>query len=412
MMTTKTITFLLFLFHSDLTLDYNEYKVDKLAASIVAYKYLKLIGQKDSELAKKTKNVILQRYYVIVSMLDSLIKEKKPSNIKLLAYVTQVLIDAKDIIAIEEIFIHKNLNYIKNQMKNGSYPYYEKSEFRRAVGLESVKALILTAYVVKPFLKNKELREKYKNEIRESMDFLYRSKSKFVHNHEKIIVAHTFAISGNTTIAAELINNLTAKYEISIFAKHKSLYVENISYLSQIKIILGTDPIDHIKWLMNRRNPNGGFYSPYETTLALQTFYEYEKYIRSKKNHVNNLIFEINGKKYEMSNEISVEIIEGITSTSKIKASGNGLGYASITCENCKEEVNKRSTIFKGNIISRKLKNNDIRVTSNIIMESLEFINVTNLVIIEFHSPSGYQFTKNSSKVGDIVVSIFCLLFE
>jgi hypothetical protein len=105
-------------------------------------------------------------------------------------------------------------------------------------------------------------------------------KDNFKGDHIYSLTAYAYALAGDHQAAFEILNkkiNHGYKSE-NRFKKHYSMYVQAMSYIILTKTLIGQDPKEQVEWLLEYRNADGAFYSPFDTVLALQALYEYTKY--------------------------------------------------------------------------------------------------------------------------------------
>lgn len=366
-----------------------EYKLDKFTASIIDYNFLKLVDNENKELSEK-KSIVEENYKNLIPDLSPILNREIPLNIRDLAYIVNVLVDAKKVVTVDESFIHKSFEIIEEvQLDNGSFPYDKSQDLRRDISTDTAKQQSTIAMVIIALSKDVVLKEKYVKLFTKCIDSL--KKQTLTHDFEKVFIAYAYACSEQFNDAEIHLKSIKKNYLRSLFVEHKPMFVEIVSYIIMTKILLDKDPIEEVSWILSKRSADGGFYSPHDTVLALQALYSYIE--NSKIDYSNfGIEFSLNGIKGDFSNpfEKKVQVAE-FASQFDFVANSN-LGYAVAYDETINKMENK---VYEKFMICSQLKivgDSRIEVTVNVTNKRL---NATNLVMVEVKLPSGYVYTNH-----------------
>ncbi|KAL7011095.1 hypothetical protein ACKWTF_014088 [Chironomus riparius] len=238
-------------------------KIYKFTASIIKYKYLEKVSKNSSKIANILKEMKLE-YQELLRILKNLTKPDAKSNLKLIAYIADALLDAREIITIDEKAIIDSLDYLaRKQNYDGYFPYNSDVDSRRDIGSQGFQIQTQTALIILPFLKDQQLKTQYQSLVTKAIKKLTDSLSEASNDYEKVIIANALSQNGDRNVLTKF--TLKHNYQISSFLKHKPMFVEIVSYLITLK---SSDADNELKWLLNEMNMNNGFYSPYDAILA------------------------------------------------------------------------------------------------------------------------------------------------
>lgn len=340
---------------SPISYGYSDYKISRFTVSILIYKYF---NNSDSEQSKSALEALKLDYQEALNLLHYFLNKPSPFDLRLLTSITKNLIDAKELITVDETAIKDGLEFLaRHQEADGSFKYTRFYDHRRDIGADKFQKHILTAHVVSTFLKDDSIKSQYQLEVEKSLEFLNGSQDEFKNDYEKSIVAYVMAMDGNAEDSRNLVSSITGNYKtFTNRPKHFSMYVEIASYLAMTKILNGDDPQEEVDWLLSKRNENGRFYSAYDTVLAMQALFE------AGQLEIDDFV---NGSELEVKSEPS--------------------GFTVDT------EVHKTEE--------------NLTVVTVIVRINWKDVQFTNLIVIEVQLPTGYDYVAHE-KVKHIRVSI------
>lgn len=381
----------------------DELKISKLAASVIAYKYLTTNGLSSNELATNVLNKLWLNYQESISVLQKILSRNEPYDLKLAAYIAQVFIDAQEVIEIGTHSIIKCLEFIKKHQQNdGSFSFKANDEVRNEIGSEQSKTNIIASLALLAFTKDKNLQEGFKNDTKLSMDYLKLKANSFSTDYEKAIAAYVFALNNEQATSRNLLSKISQQLSSLTNQLHKAMNTETVSHIILTKIILNIDPQTEIKWLMEQRNADGGFYSSHDTVLGLQALNAYSKFKNIKP---PNLGIKVNSRTTLQMSYLLDERVEEISGTSlSIQISGSGYGYAVLYHESDLSTTSQTNYFGMSNEISIP-NSNEIRLTIKFASSPTNVQN-TKLVIVKAQLPRGYQYVGHEGGK-NIIVSKF-----
>lgn len=348
-----------------------------------------------------------ESYNAVAIDLLPIIKQKNPSNIRLIAHAAETLTDALEFIEVDLDLFYECLDFIKyHQKRDGSFPYDENLNLRRGLGSPKFQQVLLVTKVLQAF-KDSEVKEQYKDEVKKSIEYLTISKKLFKNDYEKILAAYSFAIHGDLESARDLIYKISCNFLTrTLYSKHKSMFVEIASYTILTKVLLNADAKNEVRWLMSQRNADGGFYSPHDTVLGLRALYEFSKYAKETGlmsiNDTQNNKMACNTLNIPQTN-LDYEDPEGHGSIPY------NLTYSIIYQET---DMISNSKFFKTCAEMKAINVNSIKINLSIEFNPSEQIVVSNLVVAEIRLPTGYEFIKKDGFNNLVSFNQRCLFFE
>ncbi|XP_070504987.1 thioester-containing protein 1 allele R1-like [Chironomus tepperi] len=376
--------------------DYDELKVDMLAASIVFYKFLSKINQLETDLGQKVTNDLKNYKLETERILQKEIKQNSSSNIRLISYAAQVIIDSKEFLEINEELLKTAANFMmKFQNDDGSFPYDKSSSYRIDMGTRNAQVQIQTTFIILPFLKDLNLRTIHRDKIAKTLNYFRSLESKNLKNdYEKVLIAQVYSLYGDNETSNRFLKNINSSYKIATLKKLKSFLVETVSAIIITKLRLNKDPVEEIKWLISQRQRNGEFYSPYSSVLALQALYEFLKFknfpsskfkIRINTERIKNIIH----------NNLDKTHIQVHNKDFDFYAIDQGMSYASVE-HKTSNNIHRMYFDVKHNLTKFEDGSYNIQIDVNIIGSRLFYFRTVNFLIVEVKIPSGYKFDKIS----------------
>ncbi|XP_070504845.1 CD109 antigen-like isoform X2 [Chironomus tepperi] len=248
----------------------DEDKILKLGTEVVIYKFLKNLGLETSPKASTALTNVRNYYNESKLILDSLIQSKS-NNIGLVALIADIMNDASTIIDVDFSLIDNSLTFIKNKsLENSIFPYNVDFDNRRDINPQ-LREFIQAILITKTGLRRKIEQIFFNAALR---DFSVNRG-----DHFNAILAYAHASNGQYKEAITFLYNVNpANIKTGLHQREFSIYVETISYVILTKIILNLDPRLEVIVLLEHRQPEGGFYSPYDTYLALSALSAFSKY--------------------------------------------------------------------------------------------------------------------------------------
>jgi len=387
----------------------DEEKVLKFTAATVSLKFLKTINKPSKEQSQKLEKLMSDMfvgYQEALSILDKISQPNDSCNSTWLAALTvQVLIDAQHFIEVDQNVIKKALTFIDSQRYDDSddgFIYNDICDYRREISTVD-RELVSTVEILMAFLKDLKIRQKFKTEVKNSIKYLksetMQEYLKSAKDYPKVLVAYALALNDDKDGAKELLNGMDYKFLRTNRPQFYSQFHEIASYNILTKIILNLDPQDEVKWLLERRSADGGFYSPYNTVLALKAFYEYSKY---KNLHSVDLKISSNQIGKSITNPVDSHVIE-LKKRQMLRVEGEGVGYVHIYKEFVHEPKNT-SEYFLLNAFRTDERNDHMKLDVTLSLNGTSA--VTNLLVLEVELPRGFKFVNHNLKE-NLLVSKF-----
>jgi hypothetical protein len=254
---------------------------------------------------------------------------------------------------------------------------------------------INTAKIITVFIKDHKVNSNYKEEIDKTFMILEDDMKKMTFNdYERSIMAYNYALYGNSNTSKIHINKINCNFleQKKSFIKHKSMFIEIASYLILTKVLINEDPQNEVKWLLSQRSPDGRFYSPHDTVLALRALLEFSKYAATS--GLNLDIEGVQTKKFACNIQTAeYSALHGHEPESLQKQSYR-FSY-SIDYE--KSDLANGAAFFNTTKKLKKINETLIEINLDFKFNGLENTPETNLVIVEVRLPTGYKFIKLNS---------------
>ncbi|XP_070504839.1 CD109 antigen-like [Chironomus tepperi] len=355
-----------------------EEKMLKFATSITIYEFTDLDGFENDKIKTKANNDMIKGYQEALLILQDIIKNNEPSKIWFASYITGILIDASEYITIDPKIINDSLDYIKKHVNSRNHLNFNRlDDLRRDIDGGANQKTVHSALIACTLIKKKD---KFGSEISKLISDIKRNKGTGA--YVRSIVAYTLALNGDTEGAKDVIKDLKPDFEKDK-PKDKSMHVEYLSYMTLTKLIINEDPKAYVELMIKKhRHANGGFYSPYDTTLGLRALYEYTKY---KSISTVNSQCTIGRNTSYLNQFDSVKF--GVNKGDKIKFNGDALAYATVY-----SNVRKKDSTKLYNI------NVEIKEDSEELKMTVDFKYIpkpdnpfeTNQVVLEVEIPRGY----------------------
>lgn len=378
----------------------DEEKLTKFAAAFIHVQYLQFIRLTNNVRNEKATSDLNVGYQETLAILQKYLEKGDTNSLRIIAFSTQLLIEAQKYFEVDQSLIENSLNFIiKQQKSDGSFPYNFHSDPRHDMGTQKFRHVVFTALITSTFLKNDKINAQYQREVEKSLNYLKAYHNLFDNDHVKAIASYVFATSGDLATARMTESSLRNSFLISSHTKHKSMFVEIVSYKILTKIIFNEDARSDVEWLIRQRNADGGFISPYDTFLALKALFEYTK---MKHPGTQNVYVDIDHQPFMMVEleQFVPKKLEISQNAHSLKFQGQGLMYVNVYYENIQQfsssdkfKISPSFLHFSNNIL-------DMKVSVELIMKDLER---TNFAVIEVQLPSGYRFLSYESKSAVVI---------
>ncbi|KAL7012099.1 hypothetical protein ACKWTF_014631 [Chironomus riparius] len=373
---------------------YKESKINLLSASITFYKFLKAINKSEIELGKKIFKDLEKGRDFATELLEAEIELKSPSNIRVVAYAAQALIDCKEFLKIDEELVKAAASLImSHQNSDGSFPYDEMSSYRVDIGSRSAQVQIQTSIVILLFIKDPELKDIHHEKISKTLNYFNTLKPEDLHNdYEIVLIAHVFSVNDDDEASQFFLKKYKASHVNATLQKHKSMFVETISTLIMTKILLYEDPKEEVKWLIEQRSTDGGFYSPYSTALALQALYEYTKFRNFPQTNLD--IYVNNTLKGRLDSCLDSKHIEIDSKKFSFSTTNKVLLYLSEHKENSPQKSNGQFFNVTNDVKNEGNGKYKINIKVRILGTIKIYFKTVNFMMIEVEIPNGYKLDK------------------
>jgi CD109 antigen len=344
---------------------------------------------------------------------------EKSDSIWLTAYVLKCLGHVKHLIPINDVHIHEAMNFLKSkQSANGSYREHGPLSNRRIQG-GLTDNVALGAYVAIAFLENPDYNFKYQNVIDKALDFTDKNVISMQDNY--VIAISTYAlVLGKHKSAKTLLDHLkllaVVEEDLMYWEKEVGLSrsestdaglpikIETAAYalLAFSKFGDEISALAIMKFLVSKRNAEGGFYSTQDTVIGLQALAEIAKihYTSNVNMHIK-LSFASEKKIFEVtnSNNLALQNFEFPNQIRSVTVNANGTGKAIL---NIWSTFNMNSFVpskaFKLSLTVLAAKNGGIfYLTACVKYLPNENHVVSNMAVMEIALPSGYVYDSEST---------------
>uniref|UniRef100_A0A4D5R9R7 TEP1-F n=1 Tax=Scolopendra viridis TaxID=118503 RepID=A0A4D5R9R7_SCOVI len=374
----------------------------------------------------------------------------KAGSTWLTAFVVKSFIQAKKYITIDENVIHSSLSWLsRQQFLNGSFPEVG-TVFHKAMQGGSSHGLGLTAYVLSAFLESKvngldSSKELVDSVISSSLEILEKDLDDIESDYDLVFVTYVLhlANSSNKDVAFQKMNERSKTIEdtkfwsmplpevnqsdpFAYYNRPRSVDVEMTSYAlltySLRNMIAEGLPI--MRWLLTKRNANGGFESTQDTVVGIQALAQYAKRISAgaDSNIQVKFSYKEGEKELTLTKENALilhrEQIPGNIREIDISATGKGLGILQVSWSYNILTVQEHPAFDVSTEINTENNELTVKACAKYIYENE---GESNMAVMEIGLPSGYVADKEhlpaidetklikrvETKDGDTVVVIY-----
>uniref|UniRef100_A0A646QE55 TEP1-F n=1 Tax=Hemiscolopendra marginata TaxID=943146 RepID=A0A646QE55_9MYRI len=374
----------------------------------------------------------------------------KDGSTWLTAFVAKSFIQARNYITIDENVIHSSLSWLsRQQFSNGSFPEVG-TVFHKAMQGGSSQGLGLTAYVLSAFLESKvngldSSKELVDSVISGSLEILEKDFDTFESDYDLVFITYVLhlANSSNKDVAFQKMNErsktigdtkfwsmplpeVNQSDPFAYYNRPRSVDVEMTSYAlltySLRNMIAEGLPI--MRWLLTKRNANGGFESTQDTVVGIQALAQYAKKISAGADSNVQVTFSYKDDKKELTltkeNALILhrEQIPGDVREIDISATGKGLGILQVSWSYNILTVQEHPAFD----VSTEINSVDNELTVKACTKyTYENEGESNMAVMEIGFPSGYVADKEhlptvdeakmikrvETKDGDTVIVIY-----
>lgn len=257
--------------------------------------YKQILWSRISEGDKKGAFSIWGQSYSIFTSSDGSISSNSSRDVQdssdsiwLTAYISKCLGKAKHLIQIDDLVIFDALDYLsRSQADNGSFPETGHVSYPSRQ-TQSSEGFPLTAFTVIAFLENRGYVARFNATIEKALNYLDENQSKIQGNYALAMVAYAMTMAsvalpnrGSETakqLLESLRDNAITEGEIMHWenstdtssrneSTSEAVKVEIAAYaiLSHVKLDLINEALPIVRWLVSRRNSDGGFSSTQDT---------------------------------------------------------------------------------------------------------------------------------------------------
>ncbi|XP_073541249.1 alpha-1-macroglobulin-like [Phyllobates terribilis] len=264
-----------------------------------------------------------------------------PPNLWITALVAKAFISAKDWMYINEYHIREAVTWIQSaQLPDGCFSHegYHFNYEMKADNNVARTAYILISLLEHPGTYTGNIVENALRCLRKSMD-------RFTSVYTMALLAYAFTLSGDSELRHQTLRKLDQIAVKKGGTKHwetKAYRVSDLEISSYVLLALLSDNstikhqeecADISRWIVTHQNPDGGFSSSQDTTVALQALAKYAKLINNKKGDSTVIIRSKSGFEkivhVNKSNSLLVQMVDlpEITGDYTVSATGDGFVY-------------------------------------------------------------------------------------
>lgn len=388
-----------------------EEKLSHLNLAILAYNFLKDSNYiHEAQIALKT----VKKYYNLIfkaykeKSLFNMWPNKPSESVWFAAYIVQVLSDARDVIEMSHQSVNQIINEAyefiqKRQDKEGFFDDKNYTNYRCVSG--SANKNYLTSYVSLAFLKNKAtLKASFKVSLNKAINYLKSAITTY--DYDRVISSFALLIDGGNAKEEEknfklVEHNYASKdadnLNIGVFIEVASF--ETLYCLRKNNINGALKPIT---WLMKIREKNGGFLSTYNSAIALNAIYEYNRAIgfNTETNAQVQIMSISEIKSFNLTNKFELKeynLKDDVTNrTVDFTFEGKGLMYCGLWYQYEVEFNNEDQKIFVTNLSIKNLNASNIKQIEIEVKLTSRVSTVPPPIVIEVSLPSGYDYQQNS----------------
>jgi CD109 antigen len=394
--------------------------------NIVVMDYLTTLNKLTPEIESKAKKYLESGYQRELTYkhddgsYSAFGKSDKSGSTWLTAFVAKSFSQAAKYILVDEEIITQALDFLVNiQLQDGSFPEVGHVSHKAMQGGTS-EGIALTAYTLITFLENQNLAGKYEKPIEKALDFIVRRSESITDDYSLAVLSFALHLSDRDEAKIVLkkldlssikgngmmhwkAESLTVINQNSWEIQPDSLDIELTSYalLSYIKAGRDEESLAIMKWLISKRNSNGGFVSTQDTVVGLQALSNLAKKIIVTKNDITMKLKDDQGKETEIVlNELNALILQKFQLSSnvqkiEVKAKGRGFSILQISYKyNINDAVSSPRFLLDPKVVTSDKNSMVLSVCVNFLPD--KSVDKSNMAVMEVEFPSGFAFDTDS----------------
>ncbi|XP_011185796.2 thioester-containing protein 1 allele R1 [Zeugodacus cucurbitae] len=327
-----------------------------------------------------------------------------PGNTWLTSYVIRIFNEAKSYIYVDENIIKNGLNFLRSKQEaDGSF-----REDGSLYDFVTLNKLSVTASVVLTFLENKQYLDQYKKVIDDGIKYITANVKQNNDMRAKALSLYVLHLR-NDPMVEELLNILETKAKTS--GDHKwwqhtdspaniDVYVTGYILMTMIELNKPVTPI--IKWIVSKRNSNGGFASTFETEVGLRALSIYAARYREHGSTLEIDVFSHNQLMHTFKvgdkNKDINKIIELPKNTRELQFTAAGSGTATFQISYHYNTLEPQTGVFTINstIIDPNAPRKTLQVCMQLVGQKIE---KSNMAILEIGLPTSDEVDPNCCDV-------------
>uniref|UniRef100_W8AUU8 TEP1-F n=1 Tax=Ceratitis capitata TaxID=7213 RepID=W8AUU8_CERCA len=333
----------------------------------------------------------------------------------LTAYVLRIFMEAKSYIYIDENIIKNGLEFLrKKQEADGGF-----REDGRLYDFANLNKLSVTATALLAFLENTQYKNQYKDVIDKATKYVRNNVKQNTDMRASALCLYALQVIGDPMVG-ELLDIIETKaytgngqkwWQNTPTPANIDVYITGYIVMTLLELKKPVTPI--IKWIVSKRNSNGGFASTFETEAGMRAL---SMYAAKFKEQGNNLDIDVRSqgqllqsfkvgvnskninKKFELPRE---------TRELQFTATGNGKATFQISYSYNTLETNNRDFNVNYTVLTPPGPRKNLQVCTQFISHTVER---TSMTVLEISLPSSDEVSpeccdiRNSRRAKKIVV--------
>ncbi|XP_067624053.1 CD109 antigen-like [Eurosta solidaginis] len=320
---------------------------------------------------------------------------RKPGITWLTAYVVRIFNEAKSYIYVDDEMITRALDFLASKQEpDGSF-----REDGKLTDFANLNKLSITASVLYAFLENTQHSEKFIDIVNKGLDYVRRNVKE--NNDIRAVALSMYVLQKcKDQMAKEILTQLEAKakttedhkwWQLEEKPRNNDIHITGYILMTMIELKKPVTPI--VKWLVSKRNSNGGFVSTFETEVGLRALSNYAaSYNEVGKNLKVNV--ETKGKllhAFTLGDE-SEDLNKNIEVPNDVRelyltSVGNGKATFQVACRYNTVKPESETFIVNSSISESEPTSSSMKVIQ-ICIQSTQYVQ-TNMAVMEFALPSG-----------------------
>lgn len=391
--------------------------------NIVVLQYLTSVNKLTPEIEAKTKKYMESGYQRELGFkhddgsYSAFGRSDRSGSTWLTAFVARSFHQASKYIRIDQYVIKQALSFLTRvQSSDGSFNEVGRL-FQKDMQGGASKGIALTAYCLVTFIENENLRESYKKTITRAIDYIVKNKGELDDTYSLAVATYALHLAKHELkddfmerLEKRSSNINGMKYWTKIipisertnpwYCQPLTVNVEMTAYALQAFVEAGrsVDAISIMKWLITKRNKNGGFQSTQDTVVGIQALAKLASKIHNVDSNVDIVVKSKNSSdtsiKVSNSNALILQKFElsPLDRKFEVTAKGNGFCIFQISYRYNLDDAGKYPR-FNLKPIVLKTSNKEflnLAISTNFIPDSSS--EKSNMAVMEVTLPSGFTF--------------------